>query len=293
MNMSGYLEAESPGLFTTVQDLGRHGYAHLGISAAGAADAMALRIGNLLVGNAEHEAGLEMTLHGGTFRFSEEAVVALTGSHSPIWQAVRVAAGDSFVVPGEWAGARSYLTVRGGFDLPLVLGSRSAHVRSGIGKALRRGDRIGIAHRVVAEPTWDRFDWPLAKRSVLRVTAGPQAAWFGAEFYDQIYEVRGDSDRMGVRLSGASPIQVHQAGTMLTEGVSLGAVQVPPGGEPIILFVDHQTTGGYPKVANVISADLWRVGQLRPHDRLRFELVTIEEALEVLRRQERMVESLR
>jgi antagonist of KipI len=294
--MTAFLELESPGLHTTVQDLGRYGYAHLGISPAGAADQMALRIGNLLVGNDEGEAALELTLQGGAYRFSEDAVVAITGSHSPAWKALQVTAGERLVPPADWSGARCYLAVRGGLDVPLVLGSRSTHIPSRVGgnngRPLDRGDRIGIAGRIRAEPRWEEFQWPIARRSVLRVTAGPQAHWFGSDFYQRTFEVKGDSDRMGVRLRGV-PVEVGPPRPSITEGASLGAVQVPPGGEPIVLFVDHQTTGGYPKIANVISADLWRVGQLRPRDRVRFELVGIDEALNLLRRQERIVESLR
>jgi allophanate hydrolase subunit 2 len=116
------------------------------------------------------------------------------------------------------------------------------------------------------------------------VTAGPQARWFGDELYAAVYQVTEESNRMGLRLRG--PTIASPAGHMVTEGVPLGAVQIPPEGQPIVLFVEHQTTGGYPKPANVISADLWRVGQLRPRDEVRFERVTMEGALELLRRQE-------
>jgi antagonist of KipI len=122
------------------------------------------------------------------------------------------------------------------------------------------------------------------------VTAGPQARWFGDELYAAAYQVTEESNRMGLRLRG--PAIASPAGHMVTEGVPLGAVQIPPEGQPIVLFVEHQTTGGYPKPANVISADLWRVGQLRPRDEVRFSRVTMEEALELLRRQEAWLYSL-
>jgi allophanate hydrolase subunit 2 len=124
----------------------------------------------------------------------------------------------------------------------------------------------------------------------LRVTAGPQAGRFDRELYAGVYTVAEESNRMGLRLRG--PAIPSPAGGMLTEGVGLGAVQVPPDGQPIILFVEHQTTGGYPKPANVVSADFWRLGQLRPRDEVRFELVTIETALRLLQEQERWVYSL-
>ena len=165
--MSAFLEVESPGIFTTVQDLGRYGFAHLGISAAGAADPMALRIGNLLVGNEEGEAGLEMTLQGGAFRFAGDAVVAFTGSHSPHWKPVRVAAGDRIAIPGELGG--STLLSLGSRRPGPATGAREpldsrAEPRSADsqGRALQRGDRIGIAGRVRGEPRWAGLDWPLA-----------------------------------------------------------------------------------------------------------------------------------
>ena len=122
------------------------------------------------------------------------------------------------------------------------------------------------------------------------MTAGPQARWFGDELYAAAYQVTEESNRMGLRLRG--PASASPSGHMVTEGVPLGAVQIPPEGQPIVLFVEHQTTGGYPKPANVISADLWRVGQLRPRNEVRFERVTMEEALELLRRQEAWLYSL-
>jgi allophanate hydrolase subunit 2 len=130
----------------------------------------------------------------------------------------------------------------------------------------------------------------LARGGLLRVTAGPQADWFGGALYTAPYSIAEESNRMGLRLRG--PAIPSRPGHMLTEGVPLGAVQVPPDGQPIILFVEHQTTGGYPKPANVISADFWRLGQLRPRDEVRFEQVTIEQALKLLQEQERWLYKL-
>ena len=280
----------SPGYQTTVQDLGRFGYAHLGVSASGAADALALRAGNLLVGNAENAPAIEMTLVGGEFQFEQEAVVALTGSDFgadiPMWSAVTVAAGQSVRCGGTKAGARCCLAVRGGIAIPKTLGSASAHLLSGIGGApLRSGDVLPVGDAAVRRPRRAVPRAPEFERSaVLRVTEGPQADRFAGELYHAAYKVMEESNRMGLRLRG--PAIPSPPGHMLTEGASLGAVQIPPGGQPIILFVEHQTTGGYPKPANVISADLWKLGQLRPRDEVRFELVTLERALDLLREQE-------
>lgn len=285
-----------PGFQTTVQDLGRFGYAHLGVSASGAADALALRAANLLVGNAENAPALEMTLTGGAFEFESAAVVALTGSDFgaglPLWTAVNAAAGSSIHCGPTREGARCYLAVRGGIAVPKTLGSASAHVLTGLGgRPLQRGDVLPIGDEAVRRPYFGVHGPPdYARSAMLRVTAGPQADWFRGELYRAPYVVTEESNRMGLRLHG--PPIPSPAGHMLTEGVALGAVQVPPSGQPIILFVEHQTTGGYPKPANVISADFRRLGQLRPRDEVRFELVTLDRALSLLRDQEQWLYSL-
>jgi antagonist of KipI len=282
----------SPGLLTSVQDLGRPGYAHFGISASGAADALSLRAGNLLVGNAEGAAAFEMTMAGGTFEFESAAVVALTGADFeasiPLWTAVPVKPGDSVRCGHARSGARCYLCVNGGIEVPLVLGSASTHLLTGIGgfegRALKRGD--------VLQTKWGRpiglrgTPSPAPASDTIRVTS-PANAY---ALCQSTWEVQPDSDRMGLRLRGAA-LDGH-TGHMLTEGVPLGAVQVPPDGQPIILFVEHQTAGGYPKIANVISADLHAVGQLRPRDQVRFEQVSLDAALTLLEAQERWLHGL-
>jgi antagonist of KipI len=279
-----------------VQDLGRFGWAHLGVSASGAADALALRAANLLVGNAENAAALEMTLTGGAFEFEEDAVVALAGSDFgagfPLWEPLQARAGQALRCGATRAGARCYLAVRGGIAAPRTLGSASAHILTGLGgRALRAGDVLPIGDQAVRAPRPPARGAPTYTRdAALRVTAGPQAELFSDELYQHAYAVTEESNRMGLRLRG--PAIPSPAGNMLTEGAPLGAVQVPPDGQPIILFVEHQTTGGYPKPANVISADYWRLGQLRPRDEVRFELVDIETALDLLRREEQWLHSI-
>ncbi len=284
----------APGLQTTVQDLGRFGWAHYGVSASGAADMLALRAANLLVGNRENAAALEMTLTGGAFAFEEAATVALTGSDFgaglPLWTAAQVKAGETIRFGATRSGARAYLAVRGGFAAPLTMGSASVHVMTGVGgRPLRAGDVLEIGEAVAGRPRRGTPP-PFAMAGPLRVTAGPQAERFAGELYGAGYTVSEEANRMGLRLRG--PAIPSPPGGMLTEGTPLGAVQVPPDGQPIILFVEHQTTGGYPKPANVISADFWRLGQLRPRDEVWFELVTIEQALGLLQEQERWVYSI-
>ena len=282
------------GFLTTVQDLGRPGHAALGVSAAGAADPIALRVGNRLVGNPEGCAALEMTLVGATLRFEREAWIALTGAvGEPLWTARRVAAGETLACGPCRGGARTYLSVRGGLDVPLVLGSASTHLATALGgvsgRALRAGDRLAIATRASAEPLASAIDPraipSYADEGPLRVVEGPQGTWFTDEarrrFETGTWDVTEACDRMGIQLEGG-PLARTDTREPLTEGVPLGAIQVASSGRPIVLFVDHQTTGGYPKIACVIAADLPRLGRVRPRDRLRFRRVELSLARQAL-----------
>ena len=300
----------SPGLSTTVQDLGREGFGPIGVSPSGAADPVALRLGNRLVMNAENAAGLEMTLVGGTFSFPEGATLALTGSDfgatldgSPlnVWTSVNVQPGQTLRLGPTQSGARCYLCIHGGIAVPPFLGSASTQILSGLGglegRSLRKGDVLKIGPKTRsfrARAIAPQVSTQLSRRESLRATPGPQADWFPESsrrsFYAQNYRISEQSNRMGVRLEGAAVLQQHDK-RMITEGVSLGAVQVTLEGSPIILFVEQQTTGGYPKVANVISADLHRIGQLRPRDEIRFSEVTIETARSLLIEQEQLLSS--
>lgn len=307
--MTSRIYVESPGMFTTVQDLGRYGYGPLGVSPSGAADPIALRIGNLLAGNPENTAALEMTLVGGTFVFPEGGVLALAGSDFnpeidgapvPMYAACRIRAGQTLKTGATRFGARCYLCVAGGIAAKPFLGSASTHILTGLGgfegRALRKGDALPIgnapagAPREIAPALLDR----LTPRKILRVTVGPQTDWFSPEslrgFKESAYIVTEESNRMGLRLQGAA-IETPGGGEMISEGVSLGAIQIPAGGQPIVLFVEQQTTGGYPKIANVISADLASVGQLRPRDEIRFEFVSGEAACALIREQEELIRS--
>lgn len=307
--MKGIL-VQAAGLFTTVQDRGREGFGPLGVSASGAADAISLRIGNRLAGNAEGAAALEMTLVGGAFFFERDAVIAVTGADLgpsldgiplAMWSSAEVKAGQTLALGTSRSGARSYLCVEGGIAVEAFLGSASTHVLSGLGgfegRALRKRDRLEIGaasslprKRTLSPQALER----LRPRNVLRVTEGPQSDWFGKSAWETLcgstFRVSEQSNRMGIRLEGPRvPIDARRE--MITEGVSLGAIQVTPSGQPIILFVEQQTTGGYPKIANVISADFHSLGQLRPRDEVRFERIAMDEALALLREQERLLAS--
>jgi antagonist of KipI len=307
------IEVRTPGLLTTVQDLGREGYGPFGVSASGAADAVSLRIGNRLAGNGEGAAALEMTLLGGTFVFADGGVIALTGSDFgatlddvpvEMWASVSVKPAQTLKCGATKSGARCYLCVQGGIEVKRFLGSASTHLLSGLGgfegRALRQGDVLHVASAKEAFRTFrrkkvpERFLAQLAPRKVLRVTPGPQAAWFSAAaqntFHQSTYRLTEESNRMGLRLEGPL-ISAGVQEEMVSEGVALGAVQIPAGGKPIILFVEQQTTGGYPKIANVISADFHALGQLRPRDEFRFEQVDMDSAWNLLREQEALLAS--
>jgi antagonist of KipI len=298
-----------PGFLTTVQDLGRFGYAHLGISASGAADPVSLRIGNRLLGNDPSAPALEMTLIGGEFLFEVPALVAVTGSDLeptvdgtavPLWTSVPVRAGQVLHFGAAADGARCYLCIRGGFKVDEVLGSASTHLVTGLGgfqgRALRKGDALpydgweGTPKDSRSFPV--SLTTELMKRRYLRITEAPQTHRFPEEalrlLASSAFQVSEEADRMGLRLKGP-PLPRLGAEDMITEGVPLGAIQVSPDGLPIVLFVEHQTTGGYPKIANVISADLHRVGQLRPRDTVRFVFVSVSDAHKFGSTQERLI----
>jgi antagonist of KipI len=304
------LLVEAPGLFTTVQDLGREGFGPMGVSASGAADAVSLRIGNRLVGNPEGAAALEMTLIGGTFTFEQAAVMAATGADFgpsldgvalPMWTSIEIREGQTVKFGPSRSGARAYLCVQGGIAVELFLGSASTHVLSGLGgfdgRALRKGDRVevGAANSLFRKRSLSaKVLESLGPRKVIRITDGPQSDWFAESSWKALcgntFRISEQSNRMGIRLEGP-PISLDTSREMITEGVSLGAIQVTSSGQPIILFVEQQTTGGYPKIANVILADLHSLGQLRPRDEIRFERVEMSEARALLIRQEALLAS--
>jgi urea carboxylase len=303
------IEVVQPGLFSTVQDLGRPGYGHLGISACGAADALALRLANLLLANPPNAAGVELTLLGGHFRFHEAAWFVLTGAEfdarldaSPVaLYAPRFArAGQELTLGDAAAGARGYLAVGGGIATAPVLGSRSTHVGSALGglegRALRRGDLLPLSDGAARRPVQALLPGVLERlrpsEPAIRILDSAQTGEFPAPARERLsietWTVQTHSNRMGVRLDGPA-MESPRSGCMTTEGAPLGAIQVLPSGAPVILFVDHQTTGGYPKIGCVLSADLWRVAQLRPRDEVRFARVSPAEARQALLDQEELL----
>lgn len=292
------LEVLEPGLLTTVQGRGRREAVDLGVPVGGACDTFSLAVANVLAGNPPPNAALEMTLAGATFRVREDCTVAVAGADMgglPIGRSVLLRQGQTVVFgpAREGSGVRAYLSLAGGIDVPEVLGARSTCLVGGFGgvdgRPLRAGDLIRRreAPITVPEQVWPGAVSPLrgAPPQRIRVVAGPDADALGggvARLLNSAWTVSGRGDRQGIRLDG--PTLAPQAhATTLSRGVTWGTVQLPPDGLPIVLLADHQTVGGYPAIAVVISADLPLIGQLGPGDELRFVEVGIVEAQRLLR----------
>jgi antagonist of KipI len=294
------LVVESAGMQTTVQDFGREGFGVQGVSASGAADPVALRLGNLLLENAPGTPALEMTLTGGVFFFPDGAVICLAGANFgaavdgkplELWRPHAILPGKRVALGATRDYARCYLCVAGGVGVVDFLGSASTHLLSGLGgwegRALRKGDvlQIGKLEKNIRRRTLRAEVLEALKPAKnLRVTRGPQIDWFAEEARQTLksaeFVVSEESNRLGLRLEG--PRLAPKANTeMISEGAPVGAIQVTPAGQAILLFVEQQTTGGYPKIANVIAADLHGVGQLRPRDTIRFEEVSLAAAREL------------
>jgi KipI family sensor histidine kinase inhibitor len=282
------LEVVRPGMYTTVQDLGRRGHRARGVPLSGAADPFALRLLNALVGNPDDSAGLEFTLVGPRVTFHRDAVIAVGGGEFgdlPRWRPLAVTAGTTLDLGRARSGCRGYLAVAGGLPLAPVLGSRSTYVRGNLGgwcgRSLRAGDVLPLAsvQRRIRNH-WhidERILPPYAAAPEIRVIAGAQAEEFDPGWLGRTYRVSTHSDRMGVRLSG-DPVARRGGGDLVSSPVAPGTVQVPPDGQPIVLLADAQTIGGYPKVAHVVSVDIPHVAQWKPGDAVRFRRVTLDEA---------------
>jgi antagonist of KipI len=294
-----------PGWFTTVQDLGRPGYQQVGVPVSGAMDRVALILANRLVGNRDDEAALEITLRGPELLIERDTAVALAGAdlsaaidglEVPLWTELPVKAGSRLTFGARRTGGRVYLAVAGGIDVPSVLGSRATHVasRSGgwHGRALAAGDRLPGGAPSLRQAAGQSLPFPLrpryGDRVVLRLLPGPQAdLWHGglpAALTRQDYRLSVHSNRMGYRLDGP-PVPPPSTAPWISDATAAGALQIPPDGQPILLMADRQTTGGYPKPAAVISADLHLAGQLLPGDRLQFAETSLPEARSIFLKQ--------
>lgn len=278
------------GPLTTVQDLGRFGYQMSGIPCSGVMDQKSYRTANELLGNCHGEAVLEHTLFGGSYLFDSDTVIALAGadmaaaingSSCPFGRPVAVQGGDTLSLGAAVHGCRTYLSVSGGFDVPLVLGSRSTNLKCGIGgyngRALKTGDILRTGRPSIPfEAIKDNYVFQPEYSSdiTVRVIEGPQGDYFtprGLEtFYSSRYTVSGQSDRMGCRLDGHE-IESFHGTDIISDGIVFGSIQVTSSGQPIVLMADRQTTGGYAKIATVITEDLPLLAQARPGDTVHFK----------------------
>ena len=309
------IEVIKPGLISSFQDLGRWGHQPLGVPVSGAMDEVSHRLANLAAGNAESEATLELTMMGPTLRFECDAVLAwagadlspaLDGVPVPVLRATAVNAGAMLQFGKRVAGLRTYLAVQGGFALTPVMGSTSTYARAGFGghegRALRKGDRVGLNAagasnmpaplppaplRVLGSPVLD---------APIRLLRGREWSHFGASAWQalvaQPWRIGAQSERMGYRLEG--PVLERKArGDILSEAVAFGTMQVPPDGQPIVLMAERQTTGGYPKIAQVASIDLPRLAQRAPGETLRFAMIELDAAQALLLEREQALQALR
>ncbi|MDK4702054.1 biotin-dependent carboxyltransferase family protein [Rhizobium sp. CNPSo 4062] len=316
------IEIIETGPFNTIQDLGRPGYRDIGVTASGAMDPLAMKIGNILVGNDDNAAAIEVQTFPFKLRFGTGAIFAVTGADGGAtldgreliaWCTHVADAGQILELRQPTRLARAYIVFRGGLDVPVLMGSRSTSLRGGFGgnagRALVNGDRIdfgtsadalplpagGLAVVEPAVALKDVFPAPVdGVLSVRAVVAGEHELFAsdGEAFWSQVWRISSSSDRTGYRLSG-QPIRPMATVEMRSHGVVPGVVQVPPGGEPIIQMSDANTAGGYPKIAGVIECDLWRLGQARIGARLRFVRSTHAEARAVEQAVARYVEDVR
>ncbi|HKY91646.1 MAG TPA: biotin-dependent carboxyltransferase family protein [Nevskiaceae bacterium] len=277
---------ERAGPLTTVQDLGRPGHAHLGVPRSGAADRVSFLRANRLVGNGDGAAALEMTLSGARLRFERATCIALTGAPMPARltdravphdTVVAIAAGDTLAVGAAPIGVRTYLAVCGGLDAPIVLGSRSTDLLSGLGPpVVRDGDRFAIGHQIVGHTPGPGTPIEIADAIALRFLPGPRDDWFApialTGFAASTYTVDPRSNRVGVRLDGPRLARAVE-GELPSEGLVPGAIQVPADGRPLVFLVDHPTTGGYPVIGVVVPDDLPRVAQARPGSKVTFRAI--------------------
>jgi len=303
-----------PGALTTVQDAGRIGWRRYGIPPSGPMDAAAFVAANRLVGNPAGTAALEITLTGPVLRVWRDCLIAVCGAGFelwagnlavPTWHAVYLRAGYALRFGKRLNGARAYLAVDGGIDVPPYLGSRSTYLNGGFGglegRALRAGDQLPLGagvHTHTISRAGARRPVPArittSEPPSVRIVLGPQKDYFSAEVIDRFlensYKVTAAADRMGIRLQGTRLDHAGETG-MVSDGIVTGSIQIPPNGRPIVMMVDHQTTGGYPKIATVIQADLPLLAQRLPGDEVRFAQVSLDEAQAAYRQYVRSQES--
>lgn len=301
------------GTLATIQDLGRSGHQNLGIIVSGAMDTHALKIANIIVGNNEEEACIEITMRGTSFLFQQDTLIAITGGdlrpmvnniNIPQWRPVLIKANSIVKFKGNITGLRSYLSVSGGYDIQKKLGSKSTYLRAEFGgyngRAFEQDDVIhvnqfSLKHQEIQKTleketadfkttTWHVrpiFYGRNKKVNTIRFIEGNEYTWFSEEAHTylekEIFKIENSSDRMGYRLMG-KPLHKKTQKEMISEAIINGTVQISNDGNPIVLLADRQTTGGYPRIAQIITADIYKFGQLKPNDKIKFKKITLEEA---------------
>lgn len=285
------------GILTTIQDSGRYGYQELGIPTSGVMDDYNYRLANILVGNKLDEAVFEMTFFGPTLKFNEDLIIAITGSNmnpkingelAPMYETIKVKKGDTLQFGKVNEGIRSYLAFGGSIDVPIVNGSKSTHIKTKMGgiegRALKAKDEINIkkSKEETMRKIPEKYIPKISHCNILRIVLGPQDDFFTEKgihdlFRSGGYQVTKDFDRMGIRLKGTA-IEHKETADIISDGTTFGSIQVPANGQPIILVADRQTTGGYTKIGNVITADLHKLAQMTFLDKVLFQEIKIEEA---------------
>ncbi|MDU1582158.1 MAG: biotin-dependent carboxyltransferase family protein [Peptoniphilus harei] len=285
------------GILTTIQDSGRYGYQELGIPTSGVMDDYNYRLANILVGNKLDEAVFEMTFFGPTLKFNENLIIAITGSNmnpkingelAPMYETIKVKKGDTLQFGKVNEGIRSYLAFGGSIDVPIVNGSKSTHIKTKMGgiegRALKAKDEINIkkSKEETMRKIPEKYIPKISHCNILRIVLGPQDDYFTEKgihdlFRSGGYQVTKDFDRMGIRLKGTA-IEHKETADIISDGTNFGSIQVPANGQPIILVADRQTTGGYTKIGNVITADLHKLAQMTFLDKVLFQEIKIEEA---------------
>lgn len=301
------LKILKPGLLTTIQDLGRKGYQQYGVIVSGAMDTTSYRIGEILL-QQEPSAAMEFTLIGPTVQFNCDAVFCLTGANfhpllndkpCPMWKPVFAEKGSILKLSTCTEGARGYLHIKGGIQVEKVLDSYSTYIRAGIGgfhgRPLQKGDELPIIEsnaNQMGKAGVHPKDWISTSQDVvIRVIKGTEYDQFTEESKDflenSVFTISKYADRMGYRLDGEHVLSTKEQFDLLSEAVTFGTVQVPSSGHPIILMADRQTTGGYPKIAQVLSVDLPKLAQLQPYAKIRFSLISLSEAQELIIQQDK------
>jgi antagonist of KipI len=312
------LQVLEPGLLTSVQDLGREGYQSFVIPPSGAMDSFALRLGNLLVGNPDGEAGIEMTLMGAKFKVLKDWVISFTGGDMPAkvndiplprWQSTKVTAGDVLSFSLAKKGCRGYLCLAGGIDVPMIMGSKSTFIMGRMGgyrgRALRKGDRLKAnKHSFSLEQL---SGWKVKPDIIpsdklekeIRIVLGPQDDYVAQEgidnFFGPKWRVSSKANRMGYRFEGGGETKFSakaftdiggpDPSNIIDDGIPLGGIQIPGGIEPISLLVDGPSAGGFVKIGCVIRPDIDRLGQAKTGDQIKFKKVSAEEAAQILKDQ--------